>query len=220
MYRHPSPPHPERTSHWQNTLLSISGCTTCIRLSEGGRTAFSQSRIAWYNNHRAESQSFWHLNVMMGRSSHSFQEDERGALERLPHYDSPTTLDQRATGTDSKPGPDCDGVLRGASGHNSVQADTITPATMGSHSPKNARTGGGAAERAGLENRFALRGNVGSNPTLSAFPPRPPGCPPCPRARHPRGSSFDGLRIFLRFAGVAPGLGHFGGSRMSSLSAT
>ena len=30
-------------------------------------------------------------------------------------------------------------------------------------------TGGGAAERAGLENRFGLRVNVGSNPTLSAF---------------------------------------------------
>ncbi len=28
-------------------------------------------------------------------------------------------------------------------------------------------TGGGAVERAGLENRLALRGNVGSNPTLS-----------------------------------------------------
>ena len=32
----------------------------------------------------------------------------------------------------------------------------------------HARTGGGAAERAGLENRFTLRGDVGSNPTLSA----------------------------------------------------
>jgi hypothetical protein len=31
------------------------------------------------------------------------------------------------------------------------------------------RTGGGAAERAGLENRYTFRGIVGSNPTLSAF---------------------------------------------------
>ena len=30
------------------------------------------------------------------------------------------------------------------------------------------RTGGGAVERAGLENQFTLRGDVGSNPTLSA----------------------------------------------------
>ncbi len=31
------------------------------------------------------------------------------------------------------------------------------------------RTGGGAVERAGLENQFTLRGDVGSNPTLSAL---------------------------------------------------
>ena len=30
------------------------------------------------------------------------------------------------------------------------------------------RRGGGAAERAGLENRYGLRAIVGSNPTLSA----------------------------------------------------
>ena len=31
------------------------------------------------------------------------------------------------------------------------------------------RTGGGAVERAGLENQYAFRCIVGSNPTLSAF---------------------------------------------------
>ena len=38
--------------------------------------------------------------------------------------------------------------------------------------PSSIRTGGGAAERAGLENRYSLRAIVGSNPTLSVAGPR------------------------------------------------
>ena len=37
--------------------------------------------------------------------------------------------------------------------------------------PPSLRTGGGAAERAGLENRYSFRAIVGSNPTLSVVWP-------------------------------------------------
>ncbi len=44
----------------------------------------------------------------------------------------------------------------------------IDDSRKGGNNAPRIRRGGRAAECAGLENRFALRGNVGSNPTLSA----------------------------------------------------
>ena len=37
------------------------------------------------------------------------------------------------------------------------------------HAATNPRWGGGAVERAGLENRYTLRGIAGSNPAPTAF---------------------------------------------------
>ncbi len=107
------------------------------------------------------------ITLTMNRYTHTMREAEQDAVATLPEIDLDAPDEQRATGTD---GGACHTLDIESGAHRSL----LSPSGQGCYDsgPENAvltRTGGGAVERAGLENRYALRGIVGSNPTLSAL---------------------------------------------------
>ena len=143
------------------------------------------------------------IGLTMDRYSHSFVEDERTALESLPTIDGGAD-EQRATGTDDARA--CAPLVRKGAEHGRA-----CPSMSASRYDKR-RRGGRVAEGAGLENRFALRGNVGSNPTLSASGRIEPADatagirPMTPRDRLSfLGSLLWGRRGMTTVSGAAPG---------------
>ncbi len=114
--------------------------TTATWLGEAGVDATGIAAVTGHQS-RAMTDHYTHTTQRLGRK----------AVEMLPDIG-------RLAGTDGAPP-----ILPqlGAS-----RCSSVHPEPPSRYHER--RTGGGAAERAGLENRYALRGIVGSNPTLSA----------------------------------------------------
>ncbi len=93
---------------------------------------------------------------------------EQTAIDSLPDIDTDPPQQRRATGTDDASA--CTPLAQGPAVHcRTLPQSAIDTQRNASDNAVLVRTGGGAVERASLENWYTFRGIVGSNPTLSAL---------------------------------------------------